>query len=71
MHNFKAFCLFSNYMHKDVSDEKCKDSNGKRETPPQGICGSGIIDLIAELFLEGWIDIRGKLSPEKSLLIQE
>ena len=25
---------------------------------PQGICGSGIIDLIAELFLEGWIDIR-------------
>lgn len=38
---------------------------------PQGICGSGIIDLIAELFLEGWIDIRGKLSPEKSPLIQE
>lgn len=37
----------------------------------QGICGSGIIDLIAELFLEGWIDIRGKLSPEKSPLIQE
>ena len=38
---------------------------------PHGICGSGIIDLIAELFLEGWIDIRGKLSPEKSPLIQE
>lgn len=38
---------------------------------PQGICGSGIIDLIAELFLEGWIDIRGKLSLEKSPLIQE
>lgn len=37
---------------------------------PQGICGSGIIDLIAELFLEGWIDIRGKFSPEKSPLIQ-
>ncbi|WP_455503484.1 ASKHA domain-containing protein [Blautia sp.] len=41
------------------------------EITPQGICGSGIIDLIAELFLEGWIDIRGKLSPEKSPLIQE
>ena len=41
------------------------------EAAPQGICGSGIIDLIAELFLEGWIDIRGKLSPEKSPLIQE
>ena len=41
------------------------------EAAPQGICGSGIIDLIAELFLEGWIDIRGKLSPEKSPLIQQ
>ena len=61
----------TNLLSEDVSDEKCKDSNGKRETLPQGICGSGIIDLIAELFLEGWIDIRGKLSPEKSPLIQE
>ena len=61
----------TNLLSEDVSDEKCKDSNGKRETPPQGICGSGIIDQIAELFLEGWIDIRGKLSPEKSPLIQE
>ena len=41
------------------------------QVEPQGICGSGIIDLIAELFLEGWIDIRGKFSPEKSPLIQE
>lgn len=41
------------------------------ETKPLGICGSGIIDLIAELFLEGWIDIRGKLVPEKSPLIQQ
>lgn len=41
------------------------------EVSPRGICGSGIIDLIAELFLEGWIDIRGKFFPEKSPLIQE
>ena len=61
----------TNLLSEDISDEKCKDSNGKRETPPQGICGSGIIDLIAELFLEGWIDIRGKFSTEKSPLIQE
>ena len=27
--------------------------------------------MIAELFLEGWIDIRGKFSPEKSSLIQK
>ena len=29
------------------------------------------VDLIAELFLEGWIDIRGKFSPEKTNLIQK
>jgi uncharacterized 2Fe-2S/4Fe-4S cluster protein (DUF4445 family) len=30
---------------------------------PVGICGSGLIDLAAELFLGGWIDIRGKFRP--------
>jgi uncharacterized 2Fe-2S/4Fe-4S cluster protein (DUF4445 family) len=28
---------------------------------PSGICGSGMITLIAELFLKGWIDSSGKL----------
>ena len=28
---------------------------------PRGICGSGLIDLAAQLFLNGMIDIRGKL----------
>ncbi|MFU8768847.1 MAG: ASKHA domain-containing protein, partial [Desulfotignum sp.] len=32
--------------------------------PPVGICGSGMIDLAAALFLTGRIDIRGKLVPE-------
>ena len=41
------------------------------ETEAKGICGSGIIDLLAELLLEGWVDIRGRLIPEKSPLIQE
>lgn len=41
------------------------------DTKPEGICGSGIIDLLAELFLNGWLDIRGCLVPEKSPLIQE
>ena len=27
---------------------------------PRGICGSGIIDLVAGLFLTGWIDAAGK-----------
>ena len=30
------------------------------EKPPRGICGSGVIDLAAHLFLSGMIDIRGK-----------
>lgn len=31
--------------------------------PPRGICGSGLIDLAAELFLSGMIDIRGRFHP--------
>ncbi|MFH2066001.1 MAG: ASKHA domain-containing protein [Pseudomonadota bacterium] len=31
--------------------------------PPIGICGSGVIDLAAQLFLSGVVDIRGKLNP--------
>jgi uncharacterized 2Fe-2S/4Fe-4S cluster protein (DUF4445 family) len=27
---------------------------------PRGICGSGMIDLVANLFLTGWIDAAGK-----------
>jgi uncharacterized 2Fe-2S/4Fe-4S cluster protein (DUF4445 family) len=34
------------------------------DQPPVGVCGSGIIDLAAQLFLSGMIDIRGKLVPE-------
>jgi uncharacterized 2Fe-2S/4Fe-4S cluster protein (DUF4445 family) len=30
---------------------------------PRGICGSGLIDLAAHLFLSGMIDIRGKFVP--------
>lgn len=35
------------------------------EKPPIGICGSGMIDLAAELFLAGMLDIRGKFVPEQ------
>ena len=61
--------------HEEDSGSHEKNSGNHEENSsgeePRGICGSGIIDLIAELFLEGWIDIRGKLSLEKSPLIQE
>ena len=34
-----------------------------QEQPPRGICGSGVIDLAAGLFLSGMVDIRGKFLP--------
>lgn len=34
--------------------------------PPRGICGSGIVDLLAEMFLRGWIDSLGKFDPSRS-----
>lgn len=37
---------------------------------PVGICGSGIIDLLAQMRLEGWINIAGTLEPGASRRIQ-
>ncbi len=34
-------------------------------TSPKGICGSGLIDLVSQLFLRGMLDIRGKFVREK------
>jgi len=34
------------------------------DIPPVGICGSGMIDLVAHLYLAGMIDLRGKYVPE-------
>lgn len=34
-----------------------------KDEPPRGICGSGMIDLAAQLFGAGMIDIRGRLVP--------
>ncbi len=33
------------------------------DVQPKGICGSGLIDLAAHLFLSGMVDIRGRLLP--------
>jgi uncharacterized 2Fe-2S/4Fe-4S cluster protein (DUF4445 family) len=33
--------------------------------PPRGICGSGVIDLVAGLYLARIIDIRGKFRPSQ------
>ena len=37
---------------------------------PRGICGSGIIDLLAMMRRNGWIDMAGNLEPEASECIQ-
>ncbi|MFP4225923.1 MAG: ASKHA domain-containing protein [Desulfobacterales bacterium] len=34
------------------------------DQPPKGICGTGMIDLVAQLFLAGLLDIRGRLVPD-------
>jgi uncharacterized 2Fe-2S/4Fe-4S cluster protein (DUF4445 family) len=36
------------------------------DVKPMGICGSGMIDAIAEMFLSGIIDQKGNFLPEKS-----
>ena len=37
---------------------------------PVGICGSGIIDLLAQMRLNGWINMAGHLNPDASNYIQ-
>jgi uncharacterized 2Fe-2S/4Fe-4S cluster protein (DUF4445 family) len=54
------------------SIENLKINNGKVEyrvigdSKPRGLCGSGLVDLLAELLLHGYIDRSGKLKEEKS-----
>jgi uncharacterized 2Fe-2S/4Fe-4S cluster protein (DUF4445 family) len=35
-------------------------------TKPKGLCGSGLVDLLAELFIHGYIDRRGKFIEKKA-----
>ena len=48
-----------------IIDNKIKYTTIENEKP-RGICGSGIVDLLSEMFLNGWIDFSGTLIPEKS-----
>ena len=52
-----------------ISGEKltCTTIGGAK---PLGICGSGIIDLLAQMRLAGWVDIAGHLNPEASSRIR-
>ena len=47
-------------------------NNGKLEykaingSKPKGLCGSGLVDLLAELFVHGYIDRHGKFNVQKA-----
>ncbi|NOY54054.1 MAG: ATP-binding protein [Deltaproteobacteria bacterium] len=41
------------------------------DVPPVGICGSGLIDLMAELFRTGVIDERGKFASEGPFVVEK
>lgn len=53
-----------------VSEIRIEDGAFRWKTiggaPPKGICGSGIVALLAQMFLHGWVDFCGGLQPEKS-----
>jgi len=38
---------------------------------PKGICGSGLIDLVAEMFRVGVLDFTGKLVPGRTPLVRD
>ncbi len=48
------------------------ENNGELEykaingSKPKGLCGSGLVDLLAELFVHGYIDRHGKFNVEKA-----
>ena len=48
------------------------ENNGELEykvingSKPKGLCGSGLVDLLAELFIHGYIDRHGKFNVEKA-----
>lgn len=39
--------------------------------PAKGICGSGIVDLLAQMRVHGWMNLTGRLEPEASDAIIE
>lgn len=51
------------FSQKDVSDLSFTTINNEK---PVGICGSGIIDLLAQMRLNNWINIAGELNPDAS-----
>ncbi|UCG90201.1 MAG: DUF4445 domain-containing protein [Candidatus Heimdallarchaeota archaeon] len=50
----------NNYQHQTIGSIK-----------PKGICGTGIVDILAELLINGQLDYRGRISTESGELIKK
>ena len=48
-----------------LRDDGSSDYKVIDDIKPKGICGSGLVDLVAELFSHGLIDRYGKFNPKK------
>lgn len=48
---------------KETGEVEYKVINGRK---PKGLCGSGLVDILAELFTQGYIDRQGKFYREKA-----
>jgi len=58
--------------HVKIDPDTCRaEYSVIEDTRPKGICGSGLIDLAAEMFKVGIIDFVGKLVPRRSQTIRE
>lgn len=62
---FEGGNISSGMLAKRGAIDSVRIENGKIEyttiasSPPKGICGSGLIDLMAEMYSNGWIDKKG------------
>ena len=70
---FEGGKMTSGMMAKPGAIDSFKIVNGKFEftviggRDPKGICGSGLIDLLAQLFLNGLIDKKGRFTDKASV----
>lgn len=65
---FEGGTISSGMIARTGAIDSIRIVNGKMEytvigsKEPKGICGSGLIDLVAELFRNGWVDKRGNFT---------
>lgn len=54
--------------YRVVGDERWSDELEADESlRPSGICGSGILEVVGELFAAGWLDRSGRLIPDAAV----